>query len=386
MKLALIVQRYGSEISGGAELHARYVAEMLKKRHEVEVFTTRALDYITWANHYPEGISFVNGILVHRFSLKQKRDPQRFGKIQNIVFYHPHNEQDEFLWLKEEGPCCPALIEHIQKSKDSFDLFIFFSYRYYQSYYGIYAIPEKSILVPTAEHDGAIELSIFKDLFKLPRAIVYNSHEEKRLIQALSNNYKVPGEIVGIGSMIPTWIRLERFKEKYNINFPYLIYVGRIDENKGCKELFKSFLQYITETKSPVHLILIGSAIIEIPRHNQIHHFGFLPDDDKFSAIASSELLIMPSFYESLSMVLLEAWAMGKPALVNGRCAVLKGQSIRSNAGLYYTSYQEFKESLDILLKDQQIKEIMGKNGAAFYKKNYSWDIIEHKYERIFSL
>ncbi len=53
MKVAFVVQRYGLEISGGAELHCRWVAEHMNKHWEVEVLTTKALDYITWKNHFP---------------------------------------------------------------------------------------------------------------------------------------------------------------------------------------------------------------------------------------------------------------------------------------------------------------------------------------------
>lgn len=383
MKLAFVVQRYGLEISGGAELHCRYIAEKLHRSHEVEVLTTCASDYITWKNHYPKGVSFVNGILVRRFNVSKKRNPIRFGQIQNKVFYHHHTIEDELLWLKEEGPYCPSLINFINKNPNLYDFFIFFSYRYYQSYYGIKAVPRKSILVPTAEKDGAVELSIFKELFNLPRAIIYNSHEEKRLIQAHSNNYPVPSDIVGVGSKIPAWIRKERFREKYQINFPYIIYIGRIDENKGCKELFDFFIQFNKETKNPLHLIMIGKSIIEIPQHPNIHHFGSLSDEDKFSALASSEFLIMPSYYESLSMVLLEAWAIEKAALVNGNCDVLKGQCIRSNGGLYYKNYQEFKELMLILLEDKELQGILARNGKKYYDDNYELEKIINKYERM---
>ena len=89
-------------------------------------------------------------------------------------------------------------------------------------------------------------------------------------------------------------------------------------------------------------LVLIGNPIMPIPSTHRIRHLGFLPDEDKFDALAASDLLIMPSYFESLSMVALEAWALGRPVLANGRCDVLKGQCIRSNAGLYYESYEEF--------------------------------------------
>ncbi len=385
MKLAFVVQRYGIEINGGAEQHCRYIAERLAKRHKVEVLSTCALDYITWANYYPKGISIINNIPVHRFPVKKKRDPIKFGKIQERTFYKPHTKEDEILWIEEEGPNSPSLIEYIIKNKDNYDYFIYFSYRYYHSYYGIKAIPDKSILVPTAENDGAIELSIFKELFNLPKAIIYNSYEEKRLIQAYTGNYGILGDIVGVGSIIPEFISKRLFLEKYNIKFPYVIYIGRIDENKGCKQLFDYYLKYISAMRGAPHLVLIGNSVIEIPQNNYIHHFGFLPEGEKFSALLSAELLIMPSFLESLSMVLLEAWALGKAVLVNGKCDVLKGQCIRSNAGLYYENYAEFKEALNLLINNSGLRNELGRRGKEFYEKNYSWDIIENKYERILS-
>lgn len=386
MRLAFVVQRYGLEINGGAEVHCRYIAEKLSKRHKIEILSTCAFDYITWANYYPKGLCYVNGIEVRRFPIKRKRNPIEFGRIQEKIFFLPHKIEEEILWIEEEGPNCPELIEYIKKCKNEYDYFIYFSYRYYHSYYGIKAVPDKSILVPTAEHDGAIELSIFKELFNLPRAIIYNSYEEKRLIQAYSGNYKVLSDIVGVGSIIPDYISKRKFIERYEINYPYIIYIGRIDENKGCKELFDYYLRYRAEMKNVPHLVLIGDSVIEIPKNDYIHHFGFLPDDYKFSALAGAELLIMPSFYESLSMVLLEAWALKKAALVNGRCNVLKGQCIRSNAGLYYENYEEFREALTMLLKDENLRNEFGKRGKDFYDNNYSWNIIENKYEKILSM
>ena len=55
VKVAIVVQRYGAEINGGAELHARYVAERLARHVQVEVLTTCATDYVTWRNSLPAG-------------------------------------------------------------------------------------------------------------------------------------------------------------------------------------------------------------------------------------------------------------------------------------------------------------------------------------------
>jgi hypothetical protein len=211
MKLAFVVQRYGLEINGGAELHCRWVVEHLKKYFDVEVLTTRAYDYITWKNHYPEGEEVINGIPVKRFSVTRSRIPERFGRIQNRILENEHSLEDELNWLEEEGPLSPALIEHIQNHRDDYDYFFFFSYRYYHSYWGINALPHKSILVPTAERDPIIHLRIFKELFRKPRAFIYNSVEERNMINTLSRNENIPGDVVGVGTEIPEEYSSEKF-------------------------------------------------------------------------------------------------------------------------------------------------------------------------------
>ena len=200
MKVAVVVQRYGININGGAELHARYVAEHLAKHIDVEVLTTCAKDYVTWRNELPSGIDQVNGITVHRFPVKQERDIKDFSKQSAKVFSHTHSMADELRWLESEGPTSTALIEHIQNHKDNWDYLIFFTYRYYQTYHGVRKAASRSILVPTAERDAAIGVSLFGSIFRGARAIMYNSFEERALIQKLTGNVNVPSEVVGVGS------------------------------------------------------------------------------------------------------------------------------------------------------------------------------------------
>ncbi|MDD8016182.1 MAG: glycosyltransferase family 4 protein [Acidobacteriota bacterium] len=380
MKLAFVVQRYGLEINGGAELHCRWVAEHLKKYFDVEVLTTKAVDYITWKNHYPANEDVINGIPVKRFGVTRARNPERFGRIQNFIFHQEHGEEDELKWLEEEGPLAPALIDYIKTHESAYDYFIFFSYRYYHSYWGIRAVPRKSILVPTAERDPVVHLRIFKDLFRKPRAFVYNSEEERRMIHSVSRNEDIPGDVVGVGTEVPEFSSGDRFRRTHQVDGDYIVYVGRIDENKGCHKLFEYFLKYKKETGSAVKLVLIGSTILKIPSHHDIVYLGFLPEQDKFDAIDGAVLLAMPSFYESLSMVTLEAWAMGKPVLANARCEVLQGQCLRSHGGLYYADYAEFREALDLLLNTPRLREAMGLNGRKYYRENYTWEKIEDKY------
>jgi glycosyltransferase involved in cell wall biosynthesis len=380
VKLAIVVQRYGQSINGGAELHARYIAEHLARHAEVEVWTTCAVDYVTWRNELASGVDRVNNIPVRRFPVKHERDPLTFGRLSDRVFHKPHSIADELDWLDAEGPTSPALIAHIQKHAAEFDFCIFFSYRYYHAFHGARAAGSRAILVPTAERDPAAGLSIFAPVFRGVRALMYNSPEERTLLQGLAGNQQVPSIVVGVGSEIPPNPQPQRFRQKHSIRGPFAVYVGRIDENKGCRELFDHFKAYLRERAGRLTLVLIGNSLLEVPAHPRIRHLGFLDDTDKFDAIAASELLIMPSFFESLSMVALEAWALGKPVLANAKCDVLKGQCIRSNAGLYYESEAEFVETLRALEHNRWIAGSLGKNGRQYYRDNYDWPVIERKY------
>ena len=384
MKLAVVVQRYGADINGGAELHARYIAERLARHGAVDVLTTCAKDYVTWKNERPEGVEEVNGVSVRRFPVSHERRPYDFGRRSRRVFGHAHSVAEEVRWLDSEGPASPALVRHVERHAADYDFVLLFSYRYYHAWHVARRVASKAVLVPTAERDPAIGLSIFGPVFRGVRALMYNSHEERAMIQAASGNQSVPGVVVGVGSDVPDRTDPEAFRRKFKIRRPFAIYIGRIDENKGCAELFSHFQRYAASFPRGLDLVLIGSAVLDVPKHPRIHHLGFVADRDKFDALAASDLLIMPSYFESLSMVALEAWALGRPVLANGRCDVLKGQCIRSNAGLYYEAYEEFVEALYALESNGPLNARLGRNGREYFKRHYAWPVIERKYLEMF--
>jgi len=379
VKLAVVVQRYGAEINGGAELHARYISEHLARHHEVEVLTTCARDYVTWANELPSGVETVNGVRVRRFPVAHERDPIAFGRQSVKVFERVHSLAEELAWLDSEGPTSPALLAHIARHRNEYGFFLFFSYRYWHAYHGVRAADGRAILVPTAERDAAIGLALFPPIFRSVGAVMFNSLEERAMITHVAGG-PLPGVVVGVGSDVPAKPVPDRFRQEFGIDAPFAVYVGRIDANKGCVELFDYFQRYVRSMAGDLHLVLIGKSILPIPNHPRIHHLGFLTDQQKFDAMAASELLLMPSYYESLSMVTLEAWALGKPVLTNARCDVLKGQSIRSNAGLYYDGYREFAEALHAIVSSASLRHALGSNGRSYFEAQYSWPVIERKY------
>ena len=387
MRLAIVVQRYGADISGGAELHARYIAERLSSRIEVRVLTTCARDYLTWRNEFPPGPDEINGVPVERFRVSRERSVRDFGARSQWVFGRVHSLQNELDWLKSEGPVSPGLISRLRRSAGEFDFVVLFSVRYHQAYYGARAVPDRAVLVPTAEREPSVGLAMFQPIFRGVRAIMYNSLEERATIHAVAANEHVPGVVVGVGSVIPPVVEPARARQKFGLSRPFLAYIGRIDPNKGCAELFDFFLRYLRYADGSgreLDLVLIGAAAMPIPAHPRIRHLGYVADQDKFDVLGAAEALVMPSYFESLSMVALEAWALGRPVLANARCDVLVGQCRRSNAGLYYGDVGDFAAALDRLLDDHALAGALGRNGREYFARHYSWPVIERKYLDMF--
>ena len=207
------------------------------------------------------------------------------------------------------------------------------------------------------------------------------------MIHQHSGNESVPGVVVGVGIVEPPSVDASRFRDSHGVEGPFLLYVGRIDRNKGCSQLFDFYLRAYDrleeEGVQPPRLVLAGSAVMPVPEHPAIIHLGRVSEQEKYDALAASTGLVMPSFYESLSMVLLEAWALSKPVVVNAHCDVIRGQSERSNGGLWYWNNAEFTECVRWLAEDRRLGTALGASGHAYYKANYTWPTIVDKYETV---
>jgi glycosyltransferase involved in cell wall biosynthesis len=207
---------------------------------------------------------------------------------------------------------------------------------------------------------------------------MYNTKEEKDFVIQKFQNGNIPYDVAGSG------VSLSEDLKNNNSHIPikenFITYIGRIDESKGCGELFDFFMRYKKETNHTIKLLLLGKPVMKIPCHPDIVSLGFVSEQDKYNILHNSKILLMPSKYESLSIVLLEAWLCKKPVLVNGQCEVLKGQCIRSNGGLWYENYEEFNECLNLLLADEQLRDQLGNKGRRFVDMHYSWETVEKKY------
>jgi glycosyltransferase involved in cell wall biosynthesis len=406
VKIAFVVQRYGAEILGGSEYHCRLIAERLALRHEVEILTTCARDYITWKNEYPEGADRIKSVNVRRFASARTRDIQSFNQYSDWIFNHPHTRDDEMAWLEQQGPWCPALLDYLSRHARHYDALIFFTYLYAPTVLGLQIDPGRSILVPTAHDEPAIHLELYRDVFRQPAAVAFNTEVEKHFLKTTFEFQAAAEETVGCGvdllqdepalgheepeddeeahKQLPAHIRARgaQFRRRHRVNGQFLLYGGRIDPGKGCEELIEYFTSY-KEQGGDAMLALMGVKLMQLPEVPWVKFAGLLSERERLQALEAATIVVVPSPFESLSLLALEAMAVGTPVLCNARAEVLVDHCHRSNAGLYYQDRDEFIEGARLMLADDRLRDRMGRNGKEYVKRNYRWDIILQKYDRL---
>lgn len=379
-KIAMVVQRYGLEVNGGAELECRLYADRLIPFFDVTVLTTCAVDHYTWADSYQPGETEINGVHVRRFPVDHERNMESFSQLHGQMMQGTHSIEEEKQWLLAQGPVSTQLLSFIEKEKDNYEAFVFMTYLYHPTVAGLPLVAEKSVLIPTAHDEPPIYLSVFRDVFQKPKSIFYNTLSEQLFVNNMFGNRDIRSEIGGAGVDLPETIDSSTFRDRFSIEGPYIVYVGRIEEGKGCQDLFKLMDFYnkfrMKNNLKPLTLVLVGKAAMTLPDRSYVKPLGFVSENDKYAAIKEAEFLVLPSHFESLSIVVLEAFRLGKPVLVNGSCEVLRDHCRISNGGFYYQTPYEFCAFTDYLLDHPETREQMGRNGQEYQKQYYTWEHI----------
>ena len=402
MKLAIVVQRYGKELIGGAESLARTIAHKLAEnpRWEIDVYTTTAKDYQTWENFFSKGPSFEGKLRILRFPSIFPRYRYLFGLYKRLASYPlkliANSEKIpnfikklgyllESIWFILQGPYCPSLIRELAKNKDDYHKVFFFTYLYYPSVFGIPYLGNKAVFVPTAHDEPPLYFSRVKDNFRMASYLLVNSEKERELVNSLAPGLDLKMSVAGIG--------LDRALSKINTknqtitDKPYLLFMGRMGKGKEVDVLIQYFLAwYKKHQKNQLSLCLAGPLEnnLYIPNHPSIRYLGVVSEEMKIELLANSFAIVNPSPQESLSMLVLEGITAGKPVILNGKDPVLKSYAELMTSVFSYHGKEEFVSHLEYLnsLEWQKIKIESLKQSETWVNTNYSWKKIMDVYHR----
>jgi len=378
-KIAIIVQRCHENVIGGSEAEAWHYAVLLKKSYEVHILTTTALDISRWDNELPEGDEIRNGICIKRFKVSQGRADywgeihrqlvDEYGRIKSRstaksakeLIEWPIPLQEEFIY--KQGPYSDDLIAFLSKEYRQYKAIIFMTYLYPTTYFGMFNVPRHKILfVPTLHDEPPAYLSAYKYMAKRPKIILWNTDSECRFGRLLWG--KLPGCIIGMA------VETKEFLPA-GLHFPYVLYCGRIDINKGCTQLVDYFLKYKKDCPSDLHLILTGDNKIKIPSSEYIIFKGSVSEVEKLKLMSGANIFVMPSPNESFSIVTLEAMAQKTSILASDGSEVIVEHIRRSGGGLLYSDYNSYKAGIDFLLENKSEAGKMGERGREYVVKNY---------------
>jgi glycosyltransferase involved in cell wall biosynthesis len=291
------------------------------------------------------------------------------------------SRDDEDAWFRENGPDTPDLLEHLRTRGTEYDLVLFWTFRYAPSFFGLPLVRDRAVLIPTAEDDPIVRLRILSDYFSLPRGFMFLTPEEADLIAERARGPLATSIVIGAGLEPVDGIIDRTHLSRLGIVPPYALYLGRVDPNKGCDTMFRHYERFVERDGAVAPLVIAGPVYMPLPDRPWLKSLGFVEDRARSALLASARLLIVPSPYESLSIALLEGWNHGCPSLVNGRCAVLKGQVVRANGGLYYHHVEEFIAGARELFGNADLARQLGCQGQAYVDRHYRWPVVMEKVE-----
>lgn len=384
-KIGFVIPWYGDKIPGGAEMEARTVVKhLLAAGVDVEILTTCVKEFTAdWnEDYYSPGRYKVGGVPVRRFKVR-KRNTSQFDAVNlKLMNNIKISSAEEEIFMKEMVNS-PDLYDYIEKNKEDYDLFVFIPYMFGTTYYGSLRCLDRAIMIPCFHEEAYIHMRILKDVFEHAAGIIYNAQPEKELTNHVFRVQDIPQIVMGLGMDTDLKFDASRFRKKYKIRDPFLLYAGRKDVGKNIYTLIRYFEYYHrVHQQSDLKLVLIGGGEVEIPEQIKKHvlDLGFVDTQDKYDANAAALALCQPSIHESFSIVIMESWLCRRPVLVHNDCDVTKDFAIKANAGLYFSDFAEFNACVDYFLEHEDICRIMGANGCAYVKQQFEWNVIVKKY------
>lgn len=386
-KLAFVIPWFSNKLSGGAEIALRDLTQHLAADGvELEILTTCVKAFASdWGvNYFPLGTEIINGITVRRF-WADTRTPKAFDSLNARLMEGSSLNRDEETVFLDQMVNSDDLYDYIRLHHDDYGLFIFIPYMFGTTYFGAAAAGNKAVLIPCFHDEAYAHMRCFQYRYSRVRGMAFLSGPESEFAHSLCDLSSVRTQVLGLGvDEVPG--DETRFRQKYGIRAPFLLYAGRKETGKKVDLLLQHFARYKLEYKSSLKLVLIGGGKIRIPEEvaDDVIDLGFVSRQDKYDAYAAATIFCQPSWYESFSIVIMESWLAKKPVLVSGQCAVTRNFVCQSGGGLYFEDYPTFAGAMEILMHEPELARQMGENGHTFVHENFVWPRVTERYRSFF--
>jgi glycosyltransferase involved in cell wall biosynthesis len=380
---------YGPDTAGGAETQARQLAQaMAAQGAAVEVWSSTGRDagHPDDTAHYPEGYGSVDGIRVRRFRQSAPGDdgvPGLFRRNPRLLPALPPFPEHEMRLL---GSLLSSddLLAAIAERGDA--RFIFVPYPFPTSFWGSLLAPGRAWLLPCLHDEPYARYGTYRHAFASARGVLCNSHGELALASRL---YGLPPErlhMAGEGIALRWSGDGERFRRRHGIvpGTRLLLSVARRDVSKNLPLLLAYAREYWASRGEDMRLVLLGPPApnpVYVPRGLDalILDAGFVSEQEKHDAYAAADVLVHPSLIESFSIVLMEGWLQGAPALVHSDCEVTRDHVERSGGGLHFATFGEFAAALDLLLPHPERRAQLGARGRNYVLANCRWEDVARR-------
>ena len=370
MDIAFVVQRYGAEVAGGAEGLCRDTARALVRAGEdLTVYTTTARDYLSWEPFYPPGNWVDDGVAVRRFAVDPP-DPARAADLVRHLGLVPGDPEREGEWAKAQGPVSRDMLRALRGAEHQ--AVVCWTYLYATSQLAMPLVRDRAVLVPLAHEEPMLRFDLTRGVIRVARALAFMTPEERQLVEDTAGVEGTPGVVVGAGLDPAPDGDAGRARRARALPERFALYLGRVDAAKGVDALIRAHAGY-REAGGPLGLVLAGREAPGMRIPDWVTTTGFIGDDERADLLDAAEVVVLPSPYESLSLVALEAWRAGRPTLGNARAQVVAGQTARSGGGLLYTGPVTYGRQLNRLADHPRERRDMGDSGRRF-AAGWTWD------------
>ena len=374
-RVGVLPARFGPEIVGGAEIVLRYIALGLQDRGwDVEILTTCATDYFSWDNDRPEGVRDEDGLRVRRFkAVKSTPGVERRDLGHRMLAGDPVTLAEQDRWMNDDVRV-PDLYEYLVDHHDRYDALIFGPYLFWPAYACSQIAPEKSVLWTCLHDEPYAYQRLFEPMFCGVAGLFFQTDPERDLALRIHPDL-APHAVVGCGVEVPQDADAERFRRKYAIDGPFVLYAGRREGAKGWDDLLRAYARAVTERGVDLKLVTMGAGEVRPPAEvsSLVVDLGFLPDADRDDAYAAATAYVQPSHFEAFSRTIMESWLAGTPVIGNAGSEVVRWHIERSEAGLIYANDDELVEALILLMEQPTIAARLGANGPAYVLDHYQW-------------